>query len=133
MFRLTVVSSLVALALAPTVAQAKTIHATSILSKDGRISCYGSIPAEGRMVNCNSPALGKRNGALRYAELKATGSTKIVARSDYGGYNGRPKTILPGDTWVWRGITCSYGSMGLNCNNQSNHGFLLDEVSITKH
>jgi hypothetical protein len=132
MLRLTAVSFLALLAVVPA-AQAKTIHASSILSKDGRISCYGSVPAEGRMVNCSSPGLGKSHGAPRYAELKATGTTKIVARSDYGGYSARPKTILPGDTWVWRGITCSYGSMGLNCNNASNHGFLLDEVSITKH
>jgi hypothetical protein len=133
MIRLTIVSSLAVLALAPAVAQAKTIHASSILSKDGRISCYGSVPAEGNMVNCNAPGLGKSHGAPKYAQLKSTGSTMITARSDYGGYNSRPKTILPGDKWVWKGITCSYGSMGLNCNNQSNHGFLLDEVSITKH
>ncbi len=133
MFRLTVVSFLTAALLIPAAAQAKTIHATSILSKDGRISCYGSVPAEGKMVNCNSPGLGKSHGAPRYAQLKSTGSTRIVARSDYGGYNGRPKTILPGDRWVWKGIVCSYGSMGLNCNNASNHGFLLDEISITKH
>jgi hypothetical protein len=122
MFRLTVVSFLALMAFA-SAAPAKTIHATSILSQDGRISCYGSIPAEGRMVNCSSPGLGTSHGA----------PNRVVARSDYGGYNSRPKTIRPGDRWVWKGIVCSYGSMGLNCNNASDHGFLLDEVSITKH
>lgn len=133
MIRLTAVSFLALLALAPAAAQGKTIRATSILSKDGRISCYGSVPAEGKMVNCTSPGLGKAHGAPKYAQLRSTGATRIVARSDYGGYNGRPKTILPGDRWVWKDIVCSYGSMGLNCNNTSDHGFLLDEVSITRH
>jgi hypothetical protein len=133
MIRLTAVSLLAVLALTATSAQAKTIHATSILSKDGKVSCYGSVPAEGRMINCTSPGLGKSHGVPRYAQLRPTGTTRITARSDYGGYNGRPKTIRPGDRWVWKGIVCTYGSMGLNCNNTSDHGFLIDDVSFTKH
>jgi len=133
MFRLTAVSLLAAAALVPTAAQAKTIHATSILSKDGRIFCYASRPAAGKVVNCNSPALGHGKGTVRYAQLRPTGATQIVVRNLYDGDNSRPKTIRPGDRWVWKGIVCTYGSMGLNCNNKSNHGFLLDEVSITRH
>jgi hypothetical protein len=114
-------------------APAQTLHASSVLSVDGKLSCYGTVPAEGRKVVCNTPALGRRDGMLRYLELKATGSAKIVARGDYGGYSARPTTIRLGDSWVWRGIRCSYGSMGITCHNASGHGFRMDEVSFTRH
>jgi hypothetical protein len=134
MYRLILVSLLGALALAlPGAAQAHTLRSSSILSVDGKLSCYGTTPAEGRKIVCNTPALGTRHGMPRYLELKSTGPARIVARGDYGGYSARPKTIRLGDRWVWRGITCSYGSMGINCNNASDHGFLMDEVSFTRH
>jgi hypothetical protein len=113
--------------LAPTAA-AQTSRA-KVVQFGSSTSCYATVPAEGRGIVCSSDALKagpKTHGLDPFLSLKPHGRAAFGGRGDYGGYTvKRPAQLHVGDTWIWHGITCTFGKDGMSCLNRDDHGFNL--------
>ena len=107
-------------------AAAKTTSAKTVVVKGGDITCYATIPEEGRGINCTSPFLPDTGELDPYAGLKPHGAPVLAERGDYGGY-ATPKrvTLKPRDRWRWRGITCVAGTSSITCRNLDGRGFTI--------
>lgn len=121
-------AALALLALATT-AEAKTVHAKVVEANDASTICYATIPAEGRGIVCSSSGLKagpKTHGLDPVLALKPHGRAVFGGRGDYGGYPvKKPAQLIPGDRWIWHGITCTMGHDALTCRNLDGHGFVL--------
>jgi hypothetical protein len=121
-------AALLALAVLAPSASAKTSHA-KVIAFGSSTSCYATIPAEGRGIVCSSTALKagpKTHGLDPFLSLKPHGGVAFGGRGDYGGYTvKRPARMAIGDTWVWHGITCTFGKDGMSCLNLDDRGFNL--------
>src|SRR3954454_7942171 len=113
--------------LAPAVADAKTVDAKVVSADDQHVSCYATIPAEGRGIVCSSTGLKagpKTHGLDPFLSLLPHRRATFGGRGDYGGYTvKRPAKLIPGDRWAWHGITCLMGHDALTCRNRDGHGF----------
>jgi hypothetical protein len=115
--------------LAPSAAQAKTVVAKVVDAPDSKVSCYATIPVEGRGIVCSSPGLKagpKTHGLDPFLTLKPHGQAVFGGRGDYGGYTVKqPTKMIPGDRWTWHGIRCQLGHDAMECRNLDGHGFIL--------
>jgi hypothetical protein len=121
-------AALLTLAVLAPSAGAKTSHA-KVIEFGSSTSCYATVPAEGRGIVCSSDALKagpKTHGLDPFIALKPHGRATFGGRGDYGGSTvKRPAQLKVGDSWVWHGITCTFGKDGMSCLNRDDHGFNL--------
>ncbi|HEY8583195.1 MAG TPA: hypothetical protein VIL49_09600 [Capillimicrobium sp.] len=109
-------------------ASAETVRAKNVSAFGQKVSCYATIPAEGRGIVCNSDWLKptrKTMGVDPYIGLKPRGRAVFGGRGDYGGYDGKAQRLRMGDRWVWHGIACTVGKDGMTCLNRDDRGFNL--------
>jgi hypothetical protein len=129
MLRFLVVPAAALAVLVPAVAEAKTVRSKVVQADGGHISCYATVPVEGRGIVCSSDGLKagpKTHGLDPFLSLKPHGRAVFGGRGDYGGYTvKRPTTLIPGDRWLWHGIACTLGHDALSCRNLDGRGFIL--------
>lgn len=115
-------------------AAAETSRAKAVTMLGGKVSCYATIPAEGRGIVCSSPWLERTkqtHGVDPFLGLKPRGKAVFGGRGDYGGYDVRAQKLAIGDSWRWHGIGCTVGKDGMSCLNKDDRGFNIGPTGHT--
>jgi hypothetical protein len=113
-------------------ASAKTTSAKIVTVKGGKTTCFATIPAAGRGINCSSTYLPDTGELDPYVGFRPHGKALLGQRGDYAGYsNVKRATLKPGDRWTWHGIRCTAATNTITCRNLDGNGFTIGPGGYT--